>query len=143
VSPENAVLQAASGKVVFRFHARDLHLVLGPVKDGKPVRFKVTLDGTPPGEDHGSDADANGVGTVEEHRLYQLIRQKGAVEDRTRSSSSIPACRHSRLRSVSVEGGVSYVESQKFSLQFPCDFYRDGFNHVARKPDRSKGQVIG
>jgi len=83
VSPENAVLQAASGKVVFRFHARDLHLVLGPVKDGKPVRFKVTLDGTPPGEDHGSDADANGVGTVEEHRLYQLIRQKGAVEDRT------------------------------------------------------------
>ncbi len=83
VSPESAVLQAASGKVVFRFHARDLHLVLGPAKDGKPVRFKVTLDGTPPGEDHGSDTDANGVGTVEEHRLYQLIRQKGAVEDRT------------------------------------------------------------
>ena len=83
VSPESAVLQAASGKVVFRFHARDLHLVLGPSKDGKPVRFKVALDGTPPGEDHGSDTDANGVGTVEEHRLYQLIRQKGAVEDRT------------------------------------------------------------
>ena len=83
VSPESAVLQAASGKVVFRFHARDLHLVLGPAKNGKPVRFKVTLDGTPPGEDHGSDTDGNGVGTVEEHRLYQLIRQKGAVEDRT------------------------------------------------------------
>jgi len=83
VSPESAVLQAASGKVVFRFHARDLHLVLGPAKNGKPVRFKVTLDGTPPGQDHGSDTDANGVGTVEEHRLYQLIRQKGAVEDRT------------------------------------------------------------
>jgi cytochrome c biogenesis protein CcdA/thiol-disulfide isomerase/thioredoxin len=83
VSPESAVLQAASGKVVFRFHARDLHLVLGPAKDGKSVRFKVTLDGTPPGEDHGSDTDANGVGTVEEHRLYQLIRQNGAVEDRT------------------------------------------------------------
>ena len=83
VSPESAVLQAGSGRVVFRFHARDLHLVLGPAKDGKPVRFKVTLDGTPPGEDHGSDTDANGVGTVEEHRLYQLIRQKGAVEDRT------------------------------------------------------------
>jgi cytochrome c biogenesis protein CcdA/thiol-disulfide isomerase/thioredoxin len=83
VSPESAVLQAAPGKVLFRFHARDLHLVLGPSKGGKPVRFKVTLDGTPPGEDHGSDTDANGVGTVEEHRLYQLIRQKGAVEDRT------------------------------------------------------------
>jgi cytochrome c biogenesis protein CcdA/thiol-disulfide isomerase/thioredoxin len=83
VSPESAVLQAASGKIVFRFHARDLHLVLGPSKNSKPVRFKVTLDGTPPGEDHGSDTDANGVGTVEEHRLYQLIRQKGAVEDRT------------------------------------------------------------
>jgi cytochrome c biogenesis protein CcdA/thiol-disulfide isomerase/thioredoxin len=83
VSPESAVLQAASGKVLFRFHARDLHLVLGPAKNGKPVRFKVTLDGTPPGEDHGSDTDTNGVGTVGEHRLYQLIRQKGAVEDRT------------------------------------------------------------
>ena len=83
VSPESAVLQAGSGTIVFRFHARDLHLVLGPAKDGKPVRFKVTLDGTPPGEDHGSDTDANGVGTVEGHRLYQLIRQKGAVEDRT------------------------------------------------------------
>jgi len=83
VSPENAVLQAASGKVVFRFHARDLHLVLGPAKDGRPIRFKVTLDGIPPRENHGSDDDANGVGTVEEHRLYQLIRQKGAVEDRT------------------------------------------------------------
>ncbi len=83
VSPESAVLQAAPGKVVFRFHARDLHLVLGPAKKGKPVRFRVTLDGTPPGEDHGSDTDANGTGTVQEHRLYQLIRQKGAVEDRT------------------------------------------------------------
>ena len=83
VSPESAVLQTAPGKIVFRFHARDLHLVLGPAKDGKPVRFKVKLDGTAPGDDHGSDTDANGAGTVEEHRLYQLIRQKGAVEDRT------------------------------------------------------------
>jgi cytochrome c biogenesis protein CcdA/peroxiredoxin len=83
VSPESAVLQAAPGKVVFRFHARDLHLVLGPAKDGKPVRFRVKLDGAVPGEDHGSDADANGAGAVQEHRLYQLIRQKGPVEDRT------------------------------------------------------------
>jgi hypothetical protein len=68
---------------VFRFHARDLHLVLGTTKEGKPVRFRVKLDGTPPGDDHGSDVDASGAGTVQGHRLYQLIRQKGAVEDRT------------------------------------------------------------
>jgi cytochrome c biogenesis protein CcdA/thiol-disulfide isomerase/thioredoxin len=82
VGAESAVLQTAPGKIVFRFHARDLHLVLGPAKDGKPIRFTVTLDGTPPGADHGSDTDSNGAGTVQEHRLYQLIRQKGPVEDR-------------------------------------------------------------
>jgi cytochrome c biogenesis protein CcdA/thiol-disulfide isomerase/thioredoxin len=82
VSEESAVLQTAPGKIVFRFHARDLHLVLG-TKDNKPVRFVIKIDGTPPGEDHGSDADANGSGTVQGHRLYQLIRQTGAVEDRT------------------------------------------------------------
>jgi cytochrome c biogenesis protein CcdA/thiol-disulfide isomerase/thioredoxin len=83
VSAENAVLQTAPGKIVFRFHARDLHLVLGTTKDGKPVRFTVKLDGTPPGDDHGVDCDNNGSGTVQGHRLYQLIRQKGQVEDRT------------------------------------------------------------
>ena len=83
VEPEDALLQAASGTIVFRFHARDLHLVLGPGKDGKPVRFKVKLDGTAPGDDHGSDTDSNGSGTVQGNRLYQLIRQKGTVEDRT------------------------------------------------------------
>jgi cytochrome c biogenesis protein CcdA/thiol-disulfide isomerase/thioredoxin len=82
VGPEDAVLQTAPGKIAFRFHARDLHLVLGTV-NGKPVRFRVKLDGTAPGDDHGSDTDATGTGTVQEHRLYQLIRQKGAVEDRT------------------------------------------------------------
>jgi cytochrome c biogenesis protein CcdA/thiol-disulfide isomerase/thioredoxin len=83
VSAESAVLQASPGKIVFRFHARDLHLVLGTTKDGKPVRFTVKLDGTPPGEDHGADADSGGTGTVHGHRLYQLIRQRGPVEDRT------------------------------------------------------------
>ncbi len=83
VGPESAVLETAPGKIVYRFHARDLHLVLGPTKNGKPIRFKVTLDGTAPGDDHGADADASGAGTVQGHRLYQLIRQKGAVEDRT------------------------------------------------------------
>jgi cytochrome c biogenesis protein CcdA/thiol-disulfide isomerase/thioredoxin len=83
VGPESAVLESAPGKIVFRFHARDLHLVLGPTKSGKPIRFKVTLDGTAPGDDHGSDTDASGAGAVQGHRLYQLIRQKGPVEDRT------------------------------------------------------------
>jgi cytochrome c biogenesis protein CcdA/thiol-disulfide isomerase/thioredoxin len=83
VGEESAVLQNAPGKIVFRFHARDLHLVLGTTKEGKPVRYIVKLDRTPPGDDHGSDADGKGSGTVEGHRLYQLIRQKGPVEDRT------------------------------------------------------------
>ena len=83
VSAECAVLQTAPGKIIFRFHARDLHLVLGTTKDGKPVRFRVKLDGTPPRDDHGIDTDNDGSGTVQDHRLYQLIRQKGPVEDRT------------------------------------------------------------
>jgi methionine-S-sulfoxide reductase len=78
-SGEHAALAAAPGRIVFRFKARDLHLVLGPGKDGKPVRFRVTLDGKPPAADHGVDVDAQGQGTVREQRLYQLIRQKGAV----------------------------------------------------------------
>jgi cytochrome c biogenesis protein CcdA/thiol-disulfide isomerase/thioredoxin len=83
VGEESAVLESLPGKIVFRFHARDLHLVLGPAKNGKPIRFTVKLDGTPPGEDHGADTDASGAGTVQGNRLYQLIRQKGPVEDRT------------------------------------------------------------
>ena len=55
-----AVLKSAGGKIVFRFHARDLHLVLGPTADGKPVRFRVTIDGQAPGENHGVDTDAQG-----------------------------------------------------------------------------------
>jgi cytochrome c biogenesis protein CcdA/thiol-disulfide isomerase/thioredoxin len=83
VSDEHAALLGAPGKIIFRFHARDLHLVLGPGKNGKPVRFRVTIDGTPPGADHGGDTDEQGAGVVKEYRLYQLIRQKGKVEDRT------------------------------------------------------------
>jgi cytochrome c biogenesis protein CcdA/thiol-disulfide isomerase/thioredoxin len=83
VGDEHAALVSAPGKIVFRFHARDLHLVLGPGKDGHPVRFRVLLDGTAPGDDHGADVDVQGNGTVNGYRLYQLIRQKGKVEDRT------------------------------------------------------------
>jgi thiol-disulfide isomerase/thioredoxin len=72
--PEKAVLDAAPGKIEFRFLARDLHLVLGPPGD-KPVRFRVRLDGAAPGENHGVDTDAEGNGVIREQRLYQLIRQ--------------------------------------------------------------------
>lgn len=82
VGEESAVPQAAGGKIVFRFHARDLHLVLGPAKDGSPVRFKVTLDGMAPGDNCGSDVNPDGTGEVREPRLYQLIRQKGPIHDR-------------------------------------------------------------
>jgi cytochrome c biogenesis protein CcdA/thiol-disulfide isomerase/thioredoxin len=83
VENENATLSSAPGKIVFRFHARDLHLVLGPGKNGKPVRFRISLDGLPPADDRGVDVNADGEGTVNGYRLYQLIRQKGKVEDRT------------------------------------------------------------
>jgi thiol-disulfide isomerase/thioredoxin len=83
VNAESAVPQAPSGRIVFRFHSRDLHLVMAPTKDGKPVRFKVTLDGVVPGADCGTDSTRDGTGEVREPRLYQLIRQKGPVKDRT------------------------------------------------------------
>jgi thiol-disulfide isomerase/thioredoxin len=83
VGSESAVLQAAPGKILFRFHSRDLHMVIAPAKDGRPVRFKVTLDGAAPRDNCGVDSAPDGAGVVREPRLYQLIRQKGAIEDRT------------------------------------------------------------
>jgi hypothetical protein len=83
IGAENAALDAKGGGIVYRFHARDLHLVLGPGADGKPVRFRVTIDGAPPGDAHGADAGADGAGVANTHRLYRLIRQNGAIVDRT------------------------------------------------------------
>ena len=80
---EHAVADQPGAKIVYRFHARDLHLVLGPTADGKPVRFRITLDGQPPQGDHGADVDAQGNGKVTAQRLYQLVRQQGVVGDRT------------------------------------------------------------
>lgn len=76
-----AVLQAPGGMIVFSFHARDLHLVLGPAADGKPIHFQIVIDGHPPGDDHGVDTDAQGNGVITDDRLYQLVRQKGAITD--------------------------------------------------------------
>jgi len=83
VNAESAVLQVVPGKIVFRFHSRDLNLVLAPAKDGKPVRFVVRLDGAVPGENSGVDTAPDGFGEIREPRLYQLIRQKGRIVDRT------------------------------------------------------------
>ena len=83
VGAESAVLQEASGKIAFRFHSRDLHMVLAPPKSGKPVRFKVRLDSAAPGQDHGVDSNVDGSGEMRQPRMYQLIRQKGQIKDRT------------------------------------------------------------
>jgi thiol-disulfide isomerase/thioredoxin len=83
IGAEQASLDAPDGAIVYRFHARDLHLVLGAGANGKPVRFRVTIDGKPPGDAHGMDVDAQGEGLVTGQRLYQLIRQPGEIGDRT------------------------------------------------------------
>ena len=83
VGAENAVLQERGGKIAFRFHSRDLHMVLAPPKGDRPVHFKVRLDGAAPGEDHGVDSNADGAGEIRQPRMYQLIRQKGPIQDRT------------------------------------------------------------
>ena len=83
VGPQRAALGAPGGAIQFRFHARDLHLVLGPAANGAPVRYRVLIDGKAPGPDHGMDADDQGFGTIKEQRLYQLVRQSGAITDRT------------------------------------------------------------
>lgn len=82
VEPERAVASGAHGRITCRFHARDLHLVLGPAAGG-PVRFRVSIDGHAPGDAHGDDVAADGAGTVTEQRLYQLVRQPGAVTEHT------------------------------------------------------------
>lgn len=77
------VLTKANGRIAYRFHARDLHLVMGPGAPGTSIRFRVLIDGRPAGAAHGLDVDAQGYGTVTQQRLYQLIRQPGPIQDRT------------------------------------------------------------
>ncbi len=77
-----AALHGSTGRIVSRFHARDLHLVMGPAAPGASVRFRVSIDGQPPGPAHGLDVDVAGNGAVAEQRLYQLIRQPKPIVDR-------------------------------------------------------------
>jgi len=83
IGRQATVLAGAGGKIVFRFHARDVHLVMGASAASSPVRYRVRLDGRSPGTAHGLDADSQGDGVAKEPRLYQLIRQSGTIEDRT------------------------------------------------------------
>jgi len=82
VKKDAVVLNKANGRIAYRFHARDLHLVMGPLVRGASVRFRVLIDGQPPGAAHGIDVDDQGNGTVAEQRLYQLIRQPNPIADR-------------------------------------------------------------
>ena len=83
VGGQETVLNASGGGITYRFHARDLNLVLGTAPGSTPVRFVVTIDGMPLGNNHGADDDAKGEGAVAGQRLYQLIRLSGAVMDHT------------------------------------------------------------
>jgi thiol-disulfide isomerase/thioredoxin len=78
-----ARLNEAGGRLTYRFRARDVHLVMGPAERGEPVRFRVRIDGNPPGAARGIDLDDHGDGTAADRRLYQLVRQPGAVDEHT------------------------------------------------------------
>jgi thiol-disulfide isomerase/thioredoxin len=82
IGPERAALEAAGGSIAYRFHARDAHLVLAP-GDRAPIPFRVLLDGEPPGPSHGVDVDEDGNGVLRDGRLHQLVREHGAVRERT------------------------------------------------------------
>jgi hypothetical protein len=79
---ESIVLNTTDGRIAYHFHARDLHLVMGPAVRGKSVRFRVLIDWHPPGTAHGVDVDDQGYGTMTEQRRYQLIRQSKPITDR-------------------------------------------------------------
>jgi thiol-disulfide isomerase/thioredoxin len=78
---DSAVLSGANGRLAYRFHARDVNLIMSPPAAGNPVHFRVLIDGRPPGNAHGSDTDVEGNGVLTEPRMYQLIRQGGPIQD--------------------------------------------------------------
>jgi hypothetical protein len=83
IKRQPAVANDAGGRLTYRFHARDVNLVMAPADGGTPVRFRVLIDGQAPGNSHGVDTDEHGAGVLADPRLYQLIRQPGLIEDRT------------------------------------------------------------
>ena len=83
IDGEQATLNEKGGGIVYLFHARDLHLVWGPGRRSGPIRFRVLIDGKPPGSSHGTDDDMDGKGVVTGQRLYQLVRQSETIADHT------------------------------------------------------------
>jgi hypothetical protein len=83
VDKQAIALNQPDGRIAYRFHSRDLHLVMGPPRDTRAVRFRVLLDSRPPATAHGIDVDEQGGGVATEQRLYQLIRQPTPIVDRT------------------------------------------------------------
>jgi thiol-disulfide isomerase/thioredoxin len=83
IGAESASLNRGGGRIVYRFHARDVNLIMGAAKKASSVRFRVRIDGAPPGAAHGLDVDEQGIGTASEPRMYQLIRQPNPISDRT------------------------------------------------------------
>jgi hypothetical protein len=83
VAHQAAMLIGAEGRIAYRFHARDLHLVMGPAERGTSIPFRVRVDGEAPDDAHGVDVDDDGSGKVTQQRLYQLVRQRGPVRERT------------------------------------------------------------
>jgi hypothetical protein len=82
IRADAAALDEPEGRIAFRFHARDVHLVMGPTSRERPIGFRVTLDGEPPTAANGTDVEPDGSGTLVEQRMYQVIRQRGPIEDR-------------------------------------------------------------
>jgi hypothetical protein len=80
---QGVALGNGGGRIAFRFHSRDVNLVMGPPERGASVPFRVLVDGEPPGDAHGLDVDGDGRGTAGRQRLYQLVREPGAIADRT------------------------------------------------------------
>jgi thiol-disulfide isomerase/thioredoxin len=83
VDAESAALDGAGGSIAYRFEGRDLNLVMTPPAAGDAVRFTVRLDGEPPGGDHGVDVEESGEGVLDEPRMYQLVRRRGSIRQRT------------------------------------------------------------
>jgi thiol-disulfide isomerase/thioredoxin len=81
IEKEKVRLNGKQGKIIYRFHARDVNLIMAPGAKSSALKFRVLTDGKPPGDAHGLDIDANGNGTVTEPRMYQLIRQQGPITD--------------------------------------------------------------
>lgn len=81
VEGQRIVSLKPGGRIAYRFTGRDLHLVLGSTT-GKPIRFRVSIDGVAPGADHGLDVDEAGIGVIDDQRLYQLVRQQSGRGER-------------------------------------------------------------